>query len=64
MMRQARFDVPGVLHHVMARGMERRPIFIDDRESSSRLCGFFSSGTGQWIGLGSPGKMMQVKYIV
>jgi REP element-mobilizing transposase RayT len=25
-------DAPGVLHHVMARGIERRPIFIDDRD--------------------------------
>ena len=31
-MRQARLDAPGVLHHVMARGIERRPIFIDDRD--------------------------------
>ncbi len=22
-------DAPGVLHHVMARGIERQPIFID-----------------------------------
>jgi len=33
MVRQARLDAPGVLHHVMARGIERRPIFIDDRDS-------------------------------
>ena len=32
MVRQARLDAPGVLHHVMARGIERRPIFIDDRD--------------------------------
>jgi len=32
MVRQARLDTPGVLHHVMARGIERRPIFIDDRD--------------------------------
>ena len=25
MVRQARLDAPGVLHHVMARGIERRP---------------------------------------
>jgi hypothetical protein len=31
MVRQARLDALGVLHHVMARGIERRPIFIDDR---------------------------------
>jgi hypothetical protein len=32
MVRQARLDAPGVLHHIMARGIERRPIFIDDRD--------------------------------
>ena len=32
MVRQARLHVPGVLHHVMARGIERQPIFIDDRD--------------------------------
>ena len=32
MVRQARLDAPGVLHHVMARGIERRPIFTDDRD--------------------------------
>ena len=32
MVRQARLDAPGVLHHVMARSIERRPIFkvVDD----------------------------------
>ena len=30
MPRQARLDAPGVLHHVMVRGLERRPIFRDD----------------------------------
>ena len=25
-------DAPGVLQHVMARGIERRPIFVDDRD--------------------------------
>lgn len=32
MPRQARLDAPGVLHHVMARGIERREIFRDDRD--------------------------------
>ncbi len=31
MPRQARLDAPGVLHHVMARGIERGIIFRDDR---------------------------------
>lgn len=30
MPRLARLDAPGVLHHVMARGIERRKIFLDD----------------------------------
>jgi len=30
--RQARLDAPGVLHHVMARGIERAQIFRDDRD--------------------------------
>ena len=30
MPRLARIDVPGALHHVMARGIERRAIFRDD----------------------------------
>ncbi len=30
MRRQARLDAPGILHQVMVRGLERRPIFRDD----------------------------------
>jgi len=30
MPRLARLDAPGVLHHVMARGIERREIFCSD----------------------------------
>ena len=30
MPRQARLDAPGVLHHVMVRGIERRVIFRDE----------------------------------
>ena len=32
MSRQARLKAPGVLHHVMARGIEQREIFLDDRD--------------------------------
>ena len=32
MPRQARLDAPGVLHHVMVRGLERRVIFRDDQD--------------------------------
>jgi len=37
MPRQARLDAPGVLQHVMARGIERRKIFKDDNDRSSFL---------------------------
>lgn len=32
MPRGPRLDAPGVLHHVMARGIDRQPIFLDDRD--------------------------------
>jgi len=32
MPRQPRLDAPGVLHHVMLRGIERRAIFRDDTD--------------------------------
>jgi putative transposase len=32
MPRQPRLDSPGVLHHVMVRGLERRPVFRDDAD--------------------------------
>lgn len=32
MPRQARLDVPGILQHVIVRGIERRKIFADDRD--------------------------------
>jgi len=37
MPRQARLDAPGVLQHVMARAIERRKIFWDDKDRSSFL---------------------------
>ena len=37
MPRQARLDAPGVLQHVMARGIERRKIFLDDKDRTSFL---------------------------
>lgn len=37
MSRQARLDAPGVLHHVMIRGIERRKIFINDRDRKDFL---------------------------
>ena len=32
MPRGPRLDAPDVLHHVMVRGIERRPIFRDDAD--------------------------------
>lgn len=37
MPRSARLDVLGVVHHVMARGIERSPIFRDDRDREEFL---------------------------
>jgi putative transposase len=37
MPRGPRLDAPGVLHHVMIRGIERRPIFKDDRDRDDFL---------------------------
>ena len=37
MPRQARLDAPGLLQHVMARGIERRKIFLDDKDRESFL---------------------------
>ena len=32
MVRLARLDAPGMIHHVMVRGVERRRLFLDDRD--------------------------------
>ncbi len=32
MPRQARIDIPGALHHIIGRGIERRKIFQDDTD--------------------------------
>ena len=37
MPRQARLDAPGLLQHVMARGIERRKLFRDDKDCNSFL---------------------------
>ena len=37
MPRQARLDAPGVLHHIMIRGIERRNIFTNDRDQEDML---------------------------
>mgnify|MGYP001268881842 CR=1 FL=1 len=35
MPRSARLDAPGVLHHIIIRGIERRKIFIDDQDKDN-----------------------------
>lgn len=37
MPRSARIDIPGLLQHVIARGIEKRPIFLDDEDRSAFL---------------------------
>ncbi len=47
MPRQPRLDAPGVLHHVMVRGLERQPIFRDDADRAdfvTRLAALAESG--------------------
>lgn len=42
MPRNARIDIPGLLHHVIVRGIERRPIFLDDQDREEFLSRFSS----------------------
>jgi REP element-mobilizing transposase RayT len=37
MPRSARLDAPGVLHHIIIRGIERRPIFKDNKDRDNLL---------------------------
>lgn len=37
MPRQARIDIPGLLQHVIVRGVEKRPIFLDDQDRDNFL---------------------------
>ncbi len=37
MPRSARLDAPGVVHHIMVRGIERRKIFLDDKDREDFL---------------------------
>ncbi len=37
MPRSARIDIPGLLQHVIVRGIERRKIFLDDNDKSAFL---------------------------
>jgi REP element-mobilizing transposase RayT len=35
MPRKSRIDAPGALHHIIARGIERRKIFQDDHDHNN-----------------------------
>ena len=51
MPRQARLDIPGTMHHVIVRGIERREI-VDDRKDRDRFVlrmGELASETGTVI---------------
>jgi REP element-mobilizing transposase RayT len=37
MPRKSRIDAPGALHHIIARGIERRKIFQDDHDRNNFL---------------------------
>ena len=37
MFRVARLDTPGLLHHVMIRGIERRKIFSDNKDRENLI---------------------------
>ena len=37
MPRTARLDTPGLLHHIMIRGIERRKIFSDDKDRENLI---------------------------
>ncbi|MFB3122270.1 MAG: transposase [Candidatus Binatia bacterium] len=48
MPREARLDAPGILHHVMVRGLDYRAIFRDDvdqRDFLTRLGGLVEATT-------------------
>ena len=50
MPRLARLDAPGVRHHVMGRGIERRKIFLNDTDRNDFI------GRQHWLRL-VPGKI-------
>ena len=47
MPRGPRLDAPGVLHHVMVRGIERQPIFLDDRDRHDFVARLAALAEGQ-----------------
>jgi hypothetical protein len=45
MPRLARLDAPGILHHVMGRGIERKKIFINDTARNDFMGIYFRTAT-------------------
>ena len=58
MPRKARLDAPGTLHHVIIRGIERRPIVDDDKDRENfvsrlgDLAAETENGIFVWLGVG------------
>ncbi len=55
MPRQARLDAPGVLHHVIARGIERRTIFAHDTDRDAFARGILCNALvclAVWLAMG------------
>jgi putative transposase len=44
MLRKARLDAAGALHHIIVRGIERRDIFLDDDDRTMFLTGLAEAG--------------------
>lgn len=51
MPRLARLDAPGVLHHLMGRGIEKRKIFLDDQDRSDFLSRLATLGEEKWMNI-------------
>ena len=49
MPRLARLDAPGVLHHVMGRGIEKKKIFFEDRDRTDFLSRLAALGEEKWM---------------
>jgi hypothetical protein len=51
MPRQARLDMPGALHHIMVRGINKSTVFKDEQDKArflERLGQNVSKGNGTW----------------
>ena len=49
MPRLARLDAPGVLHHVMGRGIEKKKIFFEDQDRTDFLSRLAALGEEKWM---------------